>query len=217
MKGTLYLVLLFYPACILAQRSPDARTDNYSYFHLNFVYSATYHDFSELDLQSFTIHSFSSPAHHLSCGHLRSGVWEADSEGHTCHESLTLGKTYVFTSSREAAKYMLVMFDEEGRCGSSNSTGYAQVWRLQNGRLSIVQQINFDTHFESDDWYSRFEESRLRLTVRASHYLDRDAHCCISAYDQLTFAWTGADFRLTQISTQLTEYGKSQGRKLPSQ
>jgi hypothetical protein len=195
---------------------PDTKgSREYSSFHLNYLYPGEFPSAQDIDFKNLVAHTFSGPSRHLICGKLVNGSWDADFDDHS-HESLTLSAHYPLPSQDVNAKFFLVILEEEGVSGSSNSTGFAQVWKWKDGKLSIAQQINYDTHFETKDSFETFESKRNRLTVRSSHQLDFDAHCCISAYDQLTFEWSGEDLRLVRKSLFLTEYGKSQHRTLPS-
>lgn len=193
---------------------PDTKgSREYSSFHLDYPYPGGFPSAEQIDFKNLAVHTFSGPNRHLICGKLVNGSWNGDFDGHS-RESLTLSAHYPLPSQNVNAKFFLVIVEEYGVSGSSNSTGIAQVWKWKDGRLSITQQIDYDTHFETKDSFEAFEPKRDRLTVRSSHQLDFDAHCCISAYDELTFEWSGEDFRLVSKSLFLTEYGKSQHRTL---
>ena len=185
----------------------------YGYIHVNYFYPGQFSSFDEIDFRNFTMHTFDDKQRHLTCGRLHGGLWSADEEGG--HESLAFNRAYPLPSGDGGVQFMLVLIEESAVFGSSDSTDYAQIWRLSNGKLAIVQQIDSNTHFELNGQYTTFDRPANFLTTRSSHYLDLDAHCCISAYDELTFSWTGQDFRLHKKQTRLTRYGLDQGRKIP--
>lgn len=162
-----------------------------------FAYRDEYKSFEEIDLKNFVIHTFLKNKH-LICGKLTGDHWEAIEEGGI--DALDFVRAYALPSSDENSKYLLVILKQFSAYGSSESDHYAQVWRLRDGKLSVEQQISYNTHFSDDgDSFERFSRKDNSLQVRSSHYLDHDAHCCISAYDKLTFRWDGKEYAVVRI------------------
>jgi len=167
-----------------------------------FVYSGRYASFQEIDPKNFVVHTFLKKRH-LICGKLTRGHWEAKEEGG--FDALDFVKSYALPSTDENSKYLLVVLEQSSAYGNSESDHYAQIWRLRDEKLSIEQQISYNTHFsDNGDRFEHFFKKDSALQVRSSHYLEHDAHCCISAYDELTFQWSGGDYVLTRIETKRT-------------
>ena len=110
----------------------------------------------------------------------------------------------------------LVTYYRASGGGSTNNTGLAQVNTLSNHRLAITQRITWDEDARGGSEPSyRFDAATNTLFLRSSHYLSGDAHCCISAVDVVTFVWTGKQFQQRSVRTELSAYGRREGRSLP--
>ncbi|MBS1864529.1 MAG: hypothetical protein JSS69_01300 [Acidobacteria bacterium] len=168
-----------------------------------FMYPGEFGSLEEIDARNLVIHSFDGRRHEV-CGRLKQGHWEAREDA--CTNYLRLVGVHRLSNKAEAesgdAQYMLVIFEFSGVCGSSDSTGFAQVWKLSERRLGVEQQIDYNTHFNDGVKFQEFSPRSRRLVVRSSHYLFNDAHCCISAYDELTFHWIGSEYALERIETK---------------
>jgi len=53
------------------------------------------------------------------------------------------------------------------------------------------------------------------LVIRSAHYIPGDAHCCVSAMDIVTFKWDGTRLVQSDIQTELSAYGKREGKIRP--
>jgi hypothetical protein len=103
------------------------------------------------------------------------------------------------------AGHLLVLFDYYSEVRNRDSDLYARVWLRDGQRLKIIQQMRFNAHLIGMEQSFSFDAARKILTTRATHYRSEDAHCCLSAYDQLTFEWTGSEFQLKKKTTHRTE------------
>ncbi len=142
---------------------------------------------------------------------LKNGKYEHQARGG--FESVALDTVYFPDGSSAIALYLKVTGG-----GSTNNTSMVQVFRLSNGRLDTIQRITWDvdaTRSEKSPKLYYFDASMRTLVVRSSHYIPGDAHCCISAVDVVTFAWKNGRLEQISVDTDLSEYGKSQGKKLP--
>ncbi len=99
--------------------------------------------------------------------------------------------------------------------GSSSQGGNAKVFNLSANRLCVVQEIDWDTHFQAGQPTDSFDPSTSTLVIRSAHYITGDAHCCVSAMDVVTLRWDGTQFAPAPIQTELSDYGKTQGKTLP--
>ncbi len=181
---------------------PDEDGGGYSLTQPNFTYRGEYPPSRKLDFGNFVLHTFDGKNQHALCGKLHGGLWEETDKDHVGMESLTWQNAYSLSSENPSIRYVLAFFTYFGVGGSSESDGYAQVWRWQGGKLTIIQQIQFNTHFAGDREYFAFDKDRQSLIVRASHYMLGDAHCCISAFDEMTFRWEDGLFKLQKKATK---------------
>jgi len=99
--------------------------------------------------------------------------------------------------------------------GSSSQGETARVFTVSDGHLRSVQKIDWDTHFQAGQPTDSFDRNTNTLVIRSAHYIPGDAHCCVSAMDIVTFGWDGTRFVQSGIQTELSEYGKKEGKILP--
>ena len=110
-------------------------------------------------------------------------------------------------------EYALVVFHWISVAGDSDTDGFAQVFRLANHQLRVIQQLRWNEQFETKEKYA-FDAAARNLTVRSAHYLSGDAHCCVSAMDVFTLQWDGSAFVPASVKTELSDYGKREGKTL---
>jgi hypothetical protein len=175
---------------------------DYSITQPNFTYRAEYERLQDINYKDFVLHTFDKKNRHSICGQLHAGYWEEIEEGHAGMSSLRWERAYPLSTKDPTAQFALVYLSYFGVGGSSESDGYAQIWRLEDKKLTVVQQIQFNTHFAGKLNTFYFDADRQTLQVRASHYLRGDAHCCISAYDELAFRWEDDLFKLIKKETK---------------
>jgi hypothetical protein len=89
------------------------------------------------------------------------------------------------------------------------------VFTVSESRLRSVQMIGWDTHFQAGQPTDSFDPATNTLVIRSAHYIPGDAHCCVSAMDVVTFRWNGTRLVQTGIQTELSQYGKQEGKALP--
>ena len=109
----------------------------------------------------------------------------------------------------------LVLYSWLSAGGSSSQGGVAEVFRTFNGALRSTQKITWDTHFQAGQPTVAFDTTTNTLMIRSAHYIPGDAHCCVSAMDVVTFRWDGTAFVQADLQTELSEYGKKEGKTLP--
>ena len=97
--------------------------------------------------------------------------------------------------------------------GSSSTKLAGTVLALSKERLSEEQHLQW-TIVGRPPWYT-FDAKTRKLTIRAAHYLEGDAHCCVSAVDIVTYRWDGTHFIEAEIRTELSEHGRAEGKTLP--
>jgi hypothetical protein len=109
----------------------------------------------------------------------------------------------------------LVLYYWSDAGGSSSQGGRARVFTGSGGHLRLVQTLDWDTHFETSQPTVSFDKSTNTLLIRTAHYIPGDAHCCVTAMDVVTYRWNGTRLVQSGLETELSEYGKSEGKTLP--
>lgn len=89
------------------------------------------------------------------------------------------------------------------------------MFALSDGHLRVIQEMSWDTHFQAGQPTDSFDAATSTLLVRTAHYIPGDAHCCVSAQDVVRLKWNGKRFVQTSLRTELSEYGKREGKSLP--
>ena len=125
------------------------------------------------------------------------------------HHSVRLDSVYYFGSLSA-----LVLYSWSDGGGSSSQGGTAQVFTVSDGHLRSAQKIDWDTQFQAGQPTDSFDRSANTLVIRSAHYIPGDAHCCVSGMDIVTFRWDGVRFAQSGIQTELSEYGKREGKTL---
>jgi hypothetical protein len=151
----------------------------------------------------------------LDCGYsLKNGKYKRDEPDD--HEEVSLDSFHylpAFGSSRSDSALVLLSSFEVAV--SSSGEGIAEVFKLSGGQLRIIQTVRWDTHFDSRGAKNVYDPTMGTLVVHSAHYIPGDAHCCVSAMDTVTFKWNGTRFVEQDLKTELSGYGKSEGKTLP--
>ena len=177
-------------------------------------YPGSYSSIRNVDFRNFTFPASDRAAIPAGSFPLKNGHYKVD-EGYV-HFSMDLDSVYYLsTSTSSEGGFALVLFSWFAAGGSSSQGGTAQVFTVSNAHLQSVQKIGWDTHFQAGQPTDSFDPSTKTLVIRSAHYIPGDAHCCVSAMDIVTFRWDGTRFVQTSIQTELSEYGKKQGKILP--
>lgn len=144
---------------------------------------------------------------------LKNGRYKEDEGG--VHYSEQLEEVYYLTGSATvSAQAALVLYSWFSVGGSSSQGRRALIFNLANGRLWSTQEIRWDTHFQAGQPTDKFDPVTNTLVIRSAHYIPGDAHCCVSAMDVVTYRWDGRVFAQANIQTELSQYGKNEGKKL---
>ena len=189
-----------------------------STFHditVSYTYPGTYRTIRQADFRNLTLHKFdeNGPDEGVQ---LTNGKFKAEFQNGV-GESVSIDSIYFLPPSPGTqAQYALVLSEWESVGGSSSQWGIAQVFELSGDRLSVVQQVDWDWHYGGpyEPFKRLFETKTNTITFPSAHYLPGDAHCCVSAIDIVTMRWNGSRFLQTKIRTELSGYGKRQGKTL---
>ena len=122
---------------------------------------------------------------------------------------------YLPKSDSSIGDSALVILSWSAVAGSSSQGGSAKLFNLSGNRLCVVQEIDWDTHFGTRPPYWSFDASTNALVIRSAHYIPGDAHCCVSAMDVVTLRWGGTRFTPAALRTELSDYGRAEGKTLP--
>ena len=213
-------LLPFILATAFAQNSdvPYAPNSNgpgptFSDERVNNLYPGSYRSLSNIDFRDFTYLDFDKAGRPSGRYALRKGHFQQDDEFN--HSSMDLASIYYLPrESTTGAAAALVLLSWFAAAGSSSAGENAKVFTLSGNRLRVVQEINWDTHFEASRPTESFDPTTNTLVIRSAHYTPGDAHCCVSAVDVVTFRWDGHRFVQTGIQTELSQYGKTNGKKI---
>jgi hypothetical protein len=192
-----------------AQQS-DGPGPTFTSENVSVSYPGSYSSIRKVDFRNFKIPFFDEKPFSLKNGHYKHdeplGHWSIDLDS----------VYYLSTSPSSKGSSALVLYSWFGAGGSSSQGGIAEVFNVSVGHLRSVQEINWDTHFEEAGQPTEsFDPRTNTLVIRSAHYIPGDAHCCVSAMDIVTFRWNGARFVQADLRTELSEYGRREGKTLP--
>jgi len=145
---------------------------------------------------------------------LKKGHYNRDEP--SSHFSMDLDSiSFLSASPSSKGSSALVLYSWSAAGGSSSQGGTAQVFTVTDGHLRAVQEIGWDTHLQAGQPTNSFDMSTNTLVIRSAHYIPGDAHCCVSAMDIVTFKWDGTRLVQSDIQTELSAYGKREGKVRP--
>ncbi|MFY9723991.1 MAG: LppP/LprE family lipoprotein [Bryobacteraceae bacterium] len=181
---------------------------------VNLSYPGSYPSIRQVDFGNFNFPILDQAGKPAGSFSLKDGHYKHDEPGDRFSMDLD-SVCYLSTSTSSKGGFALVLFSWFAAGGSSSQGGTAQVFTVSDTHLRSVQKIGWDTHFQAGQPTDSFDPSTNTLVVRSAHYLPGDAHCCVSAMDIVTFRWDGARFIQFGLRTELSEYGKKEGKILP--
>ncbi len=208
-------LLLFGLSALSAQSLSLPHDDFGSSFGLvspNYAYDGTYESIRDVDFKNFRLRIFNERGKPGWRFTLQKGKFEGVI--YQCYEKVELGAVHYLDSEGETQR-ALILFDWFSACGSSGRSGYAQVFELAGGRLTVTQQIDFDMHVNTPGPFVSFDTKIKQLTTTSAHYMPGDAHCCVSAVDVVTYQWDGKRFVRQRIRMMLTEHGRRKASEAP--
>jgi hypothetical protein len=179
------------------------------------VYPNSYQSIRDVDFENLKVALGNDKNGRPMLTQLRNGGWEVGFRIGG-YDSVCLRGVHFLGSAEPGREYALAVYEQDMAGGSSSQFGIAQVFEFADKRLRVAQMIDWDLHYGGpygplDD----FNEETKSLTVRSAHYEPGDAHCCVSAFDVVTYRWNGRAFAQTAIHTELSEYGKNKHKVPP--
>ncbi|HLY63512.1 MAG TPA: hypothetical protein VKV95_22460 [Terriglobia bacterium] len=212
--GTLALLPTLVPD-LLAQSSSVPYGTQYGPMFLtssaSYKYPSTYKSIHEVDFRNLSLHTFGRKGKSLAKYNLKDGTCETDDQSNHC--SIELESIHYLRTTTGIPELALVAYGASCVAGSSNTEGIAQTFKLEGHHLEVIQDIAWDENH--GEWTTHsFDEKTNTLVIRSSHYIPGDAHCCVSAIDDVSLLWNGSRFVQAGISTELSPYGKQAGKTL---
>ncbi len=113
--------------------------------------------------------------------------------------AVDLASVHPLPRGDRSERYWLVLLFVESAGGSSSQSYCSQVFGCSNGQLQAVQQIVWDARTERHKTPVSLDSHTGKLRFLTTHYLPGDAHCCVSAQDEVTYDWRGARYRLEKV------------------
>ena len=182
--------------------------------NVSLSYPDSYLSIRKVDFRNLKFPFFDTSGKSAGSVPLKSGHYKHDEPGD--RSSIDLDSIYYLsTSPSSKGASALVVYSWFSAGGSSSQGGTAEVFTVSDGHLQSVQKISWDTHFQAGQTTDSFDPSTNTLVIRSAHYIPGDAHCCVSAMDIVTFRWDGTRFVQSGLQTELSEYGKREGKTLP--
>lgn len=161
-----------------------------------FEYHHRYDSVGAVDFRNLRLNIFDDKAKVRVKAQLKDGVY--DSSGLPRDWVAINGISY-FDFQGGKPRYALVSFLWTWTGADASSYGGVQLFAIQNGWLTVAQQIFYTARHAGAG--AIFEPAAGALFVSSSHYLPVDAHCCPSRQDVIRYAWSGHDFRLAEVRT----------------
>ena len=166
-----------------------------------------------MDFRNFRLHLYAQAGKSTVVFSLKNGHYNHDEPLE--HWSFDLDSVYYLSTSSSKGGSAVVLYTWFSAGGSSSQGGTAEVFTVSDGHLRSVLKIDWDTHFDAGQPTDSFDPGTNTLVIRSAHYIPGDAHCCVSAMDIVTFLWNGTRFVQAHVQTELSEYGRRDGKTLP--
>lgn len=181
--------------------------------HLDHAYPNRYQSIRKVDFRDLRLIVFDQAGKTDTVLRLKNGSRKWKEKGEVDDAKLE-EVDYLSPVDASSVEYAVVIFRWISIAGASDTDGFAQVFRLADHALHVIQQLRWNEQFETKEKYS-FDPASKTLIVRSAHYLTGDAHCCVSAMDVFTLRWNGTAFAQTAVKTELSNYGAREGKTLP--
>jgi hypothetical protein len=180
-----FLLLLALGSSLLAQRVSPA-TDGPAYVSSfpHFRYGGEVSSLREISFRNLKAHWFSGKRSDEGLD-MRNGKAEQDWKTGG-HERVTLDFVEFLNSVEGDARYALIGMEWHDCGGSCTVVGLIQVFELQSGHPTVVQQIEYDR--EAPGTGAKLDAGKKYLTV-IGRSNDHTLHCCPSTVDIMRFEW----------------------------
>jgi hypothetical protein len=175
--------------------SPEPELAYYS-VSPTFEYHHRFDSVSAVDFRNLQLNIFDAKGKVRVTAKLKDGVYETSGMP---RDWVAINSISYFDFQAGKPRYALVSFLWTWTGADAASYGGVQLFTIQNGWLTVVQQIFFIARHAGAG--ATFDPATGALFVNSSHYLQVDAHCCPSRQDVIRYAWSGHDFRQIDLKT----------------
>jgi hypothetical protein len=186
-------LLLAEPAQKLTPPEPQL-----SYYSVtpSFEYHHRYNSIGEVDFRNLELNIFDAKGKVRVQAKLKNGIYETSGMP---RDWVALNGVSYFDFQDGKPRYALVSFLWTWTGADASSYGGVQVFTIQNGWLTVVQQVFFTARHAGAG--AIFDSATGVLLVSSSHYVQVDARCCPSHQDVIRYVWAGHDFRQAGVKT----------------
>jgi len=211
------VLVLAFSLCLLAQAPsvPYAQFfgPDFDNVHVDRSYPGSYESIRKADFRNMRLIVFDQTGKTDTVLQFKNGTHQSKTKSEVDEAKLE-EVAYLTSEGAAGPEYALVIFHWMSVSGAADADGYAQVFELTGHSLRVIQQLRWNAQFETKEKYT-FDAATKTLIARSAHYLEGDAHCCISAMDVFTLRWNGSAFVQAAVLTELSDYGKREGKTLP--
>lgn len=195
LPASLFLLLLALPAPAQKLVPPEPELSFYTVAPA-FEYHHHYDSISAVDFRNQELNIFDAKGKVRVRARLKDGIYES---GGMPRDWVAVNNISYFDFQGGKPRYALVGFLWTATGADASSYGGVQLFTIQNGWLTVVQQIFFTARHAGAG--AIFDSATGVLLVSSSHYLQMDAHCCPSRQDLIRYVWSGHDFRQRDMRT----------------
>lgn len=190
--------LLAMPLGLWAPQKSVSPEPELSYYSVSpaFEYHHRFNSVSAVDFRNLRLNIFDNQGKVRVRAQLKNGVYETSGMP---RDWVAINNVAYFDFRVGKPRYALVSFLWTWTGADASSYGGVQLFTVQNGWLTVVQQIFFTARHAGAG--AVFDAATGALFVNSSHYLQVDAHCCPSRQDVIRYAWSGHDFRQMEVKT----------------
>jgi len=162
----------------------------------NFEYHRRVNSVAAVDFRNLELNIFDAQGKVRVKAKLKDGVYESSGMP---RDWVAANNISYFDFQTGKPRFALVSFLWTATGADASSYGGVQLFTVQNGWLTVVQQIFFTARHAGAG--AVFDPATGALFVNSSHYVHVDPHCCPSQQDVIRYAWSGHDFRQVDVKT----------------
>ncbi len=192
---SLLVMLAIFAAPAQKTVSPEPELAYYSVSPA-FEYHHRFDSVGAVDFRNLELNIFDSKGKVRVDAKLKNGLYETSGMPRNW---VAINSISYFDFQAGKPRYALLSFLWTWTGADAASYGGVQLFTIQNGWLTVVQQIFFIARHAGAG--ATFDPATGALFVNSSHYLQVDAHCCPSRQDVIRYAWSGHDFRQVDLKT----------------
>ena len=193
--ASLLAVLVSLPAPAQTIAPPEPELSYYS-VSPSFEYHHHFDSVSAVDFRNLALNIFDAKGKVRVDAKLKNGIYQTSG---LPRDWVAVNSIFYFDFQAGKPQFALVSFLWTWTGADAASYGGVQLFTIQNGWLTVVQQIFYTARHAGAG--ATFDPATGALFVNSSHYMQVDAHCCPSRQDVVRYAWTGHEFRQVAMKT----------------